>query len=121
MDSSIFAGFLTVVIGLIISAIPLFIAIKLLGGEAHLMKVILVNALAGIASALVILFLVPTSTLNPFLITILPYLPYLALILIYSIFFRLGIMKAIIALILQTAILYVLNILSNSWLGLTIF
>jgi len=121
MESTLI-NFLTIVVGLIISAIPLFIAIKFLGGKASLMKVIIVNLLVGIVSFLIILFLIPSiGSLSSWLLTILPFLPYIVLILIYSIFFQLGIIKAIIAWILQAVILYVLNLLSNSLLGIAIF
>ncbi|MFH1840103.1 MAG: hypothetical protein ABH849_03065 [Nanoarchaeota archaeon] len=122
MDSSLFAGFLTIIVGLIISAIPLFIAIKFLGGKVSLVKVIVINLLAGIISILIILFLIPLlSSLSGWLLTIIPYIPYIILILIYSVFFQLGIIKATIAWILQAIILYILNLLSNSLLGISIF
>ena len=88
-----------IVIGLLIlSAIPLSFAVKILGGKAGIFKVILVNIIVGIVSYYIYSHFVTWSTI----------IAFIALLFIYKFMFRLGFIKAFIAWILQFVILFVL-------------
>lgn len=80
---------IAVLIGLlIISALPLYFAVKILGGEASVFKVLFVNLIAGIVGIVV----------NSHLVT------FLLLIFVYKLMFRLSWIAAFFAWMLQFVI-----------------
>ena len=93
---------ITVWIILAISAIPLLIAVRLLGGEASIFKVILANLLVGLAGVL-IYYQFPAFA---------GIITFVGLLLIYSMMFRISFVKALFAWILQGIIAFVLLVLA---------
>lgn len=75
----------------IISAIPLNLAVKLIGGKSSIIKVIFVNFLVAVASALLY------QTFGLFAVIF----SFLAMLLIYKIMFKIGWFRAFLAWILQ--------------------
>lgn len=82
------AGIAALIAILIISALPLYFAVKMLGGEASVLKVLLVNLIAGIIGVVV----------NSHLVA------FLMLIFVYKMMFRLSWIGAFIAWVLQFVI-----------------
>ena len=90
---------------IVLSALPLYLAVKFLGGKATILKVILVNILAGIAvpavKFFVGLYLVGKGIYGGIV-------AFLFLLFIYKIFFRLGWIRAFLAWILQFVVIVIL-------------
>jgi len=87
---------------IVLSAVPLYLAVKFLGGRATILKVIIVNIIAGIAvpavKFLVGLYLVGKGTYAGII-------AFLFMLLVYKIFFRLGWIRAFLAWILQFVVI----------------
>lgn len=81
---------------LVVSTIPLLMAVKFLGGRASILKIILVNLGAAVIIVLLRSFL--TGLVWGFLV---PIIVFIALLVIYNIIFELGWVKAFFAWILQ--------------------
>lgn len=86
------AGIVALIFILIISALPLYFAVKILGGDASVFKVLFVNLVVGIIGIVV----------NSHLIV------FLMLIFVYKMMFRLSWIAAFLAWILQFVIALVL-------------
>ena len=98
-----------VIIGLlVISALPLFFAVKIMGGRTGILKVILVNVIVGIVAYYIHSHFAIWGTIAAFI----------ALLFIYKIMFRIGFIKALIAWALQFVILFVLLYLFIVILGI---
>jgi hypothetical protein len=82
---------------LIISAIPLNIAVKLLGGKSGIIKVIFVNVLVGLVYFAIHAFIGLFAGL----------ISFIAMLFIYKEMFRLGWLKAFFAWLLQGAIILI--------------
>ena len=91
---------------LVVSSIPLYLAVNLLGGRASLLKVILVNLAIGFLDGLI------TSKFG-FLATIISFVILLAL---YKIMFDLGWIRAFFAWILQAALAILLTVLVHRYI-----
>jgi len=89
------------VIVLIISAIPLNIAVKLLGGKSSLFKVILVNLILGVINGFIDTKFALFSGI----------LSFVALLFIYKIMFDLGWLRAFLVWILQFVIAFILTLI----------
>ena len=85
----------------IISAIPLYLAVKILGGKTNIVKTVFVMILAGIATAII-------SAIFPFGGII----AFIVLIWIYHEMFRLKWLKALIAWFLQLVFMILLGALA---------
>ena len=95
---------------LAVSTIPLLIAVKILGGRASILRVILVNV--GVAIILAVLKQFLTGVLWSFIV---PIVLFIILLIIYSTMFELGWIKAVFAWILQFVVAWLLVRLV-SWL-----
>jgi len=82
------AGIVALILILIISALPLYFAVKILGGDASVFKVLIVNLIVGIIGIAV----------NSHLIA------FLLLIFVYKMMFRLSWISAFLAWVLQFVI-----------------
>ncbi len=101
---------LTIWIILAVSAIPLLISVRMMGGEASFFKVILANLLVGIVGV-VIYYQFPVFA---GIITL------LALLFIYSIMFKISIFKAFFAWVLQGIIAFLLLMIAIFLIGVPI-
>lgn len=88
---------------LLISSLPLYLAVKIMGGDAGLIETMIVNVLAGGMPALIALFVNNWVGL----------ISFIAIILAYTFFFKLGFVRAIITWFVQ----YVLIILALMLFG----
>jgi len=84
-------GIILVLIVVILSALPLHLAVSLLGGDSGILKSFFVMILAGIVQA-VVSWLVPS---------LLSFLAFVALIFVYKVMFDLSLFKAFLAWLLQ--------------------
>lgn len=100
-----------VLIILIISAIPLNIAVKLLGGDSSILKVIVVNLAVGFAALL----------LNSFFGVLGGLISFIAMLFIYKVAFDLGLIRAFLAWILQAIVVVVLGFIAIILFGAAIF
>jgi hypothetical protein len=98
-----------VLIILIISAIPLNLAVNLLGGESSIIKVIVVNLIVVVA------YFIIQSLFGEYA----GYAVFAATIIVYMIAFRLGIIRAVIAWLLQ-GVIAVLLVLAALALGISL-
>lgn len=87
--------FIYSIIIFIVSAIPLNIAVRLLGGKSSFLKAILVNLIVGTAGYFI-------STKIKFFATI---LSFIVLLLIYKVMFRIGWLRALLAWVVQLVII----------------
>ena len=101
---------ITVWIVLAISAIPLYIAVKVLGGEASILKVIVTNLLVGFMGVLIYFEFPAFSGI----------ITMVALLLIYSFMFKLSIIRAFVAWILQGIVAFALMMVAVLLLGVPI-
>lgn len=88
---------------LIISAIPLNIAVKLLGGRSSILKVIFANILAGILAFFIEMFLG-----GGFWISV---LIFIAMLLVYKSMFEMGWIRSFLAWLLQFVIIAIIMII----------
>jgi hypothetical protein len=94
----------------LLPVIPLYIVVKILGGEITFLKAIGVK-LAGLILAIIGSFVL--GGLGPIIITVL-------MIIVYKMAFHLGVFRAIIAWILETVVMVGLVILMIVFLGLSL-
>ncbi|MBD3309895.1 hypothetical protein GF351_01615 [Candidatus Woesearchaeota archaeon] len=85
---------------IVISAIPLWLAVKMLGGKATILKVIIVNLLVALA-AFVIGLIIKVGWVGSVLTAV-------ALLFIYSFMFRIGWVRSALAWLLQVIIAVIL-------------
>ena len=83
---------------LLVSSLPLYFAVKFLGGQVSLIEVMIVNVIAGGLPTLIALFFSDFIGL----------LSFLAIILVYMFFFKITFIRALIAWVLQ----YILIVLA---------
>ena len=95
---------------LIVSAIPLNLAVKMLGGDSSILKVILAN----IAVGLIAIFIAMQFGIYAGII------PFLIMLFVYKYMFEIGLFKAFIAWILQFVIIIVIIFVLIVFLGLTL-
>jgi hypothetical protein len=98
-----------IIIAIIISALPLYFAVNLLGGDATILNVLITNIIVALTIGIITLFF----SLNGLFILLL-------VILIYKFMFDLGIIKAFFAWILQYIIAFLLVILAIFIFGIKI-
>lgn len=101
---------LIIVLILIISALPLHFAVKLLGGHSTIIKVLFVNLLVGIVLAV----------LNFLFGYVAGIIGFIAMILIYMNMFDLGFLRALLAWLLQAVIAAIIGILLVVLFGITL-
>lgn len=101
---------LILVLIVIISALPLNIAVKLLGGDSSIIKVIGVNLLVFTTVFIINLLVGPLAGI----------IGFIAMLFIYKISFDLGWFKAFVAWILQAVIVVILGILGTVLLGVSL-
>ena len=95
-------GIIGIVLLLVISSLPLYFAVKFLGGKATILKVIFVNLFVGIVSGVLSI----------------PLLGFILLLFIYKKFFELSWLKAFFALILQFVVAVILVVIAIVVLGI---
>ncbi len=88
------------IVVLVVSAIPLNLAVKILGGRSSILKVILVNFIVGLIGAY----------LNSTLGWLAGIVSFIAMLFIYKIIFGLGWIRAFLAWILQAVIIAIIII-----------
>ncbi len=98
-------GLLGIILISIISALPLYFAVKFLGGKATILKVILVNIAVGLLG---------------FLLNI-PIIGFILLLLIYKEMFELSWFRAFLAWILQFVVAVILILCAVLLLGIALF
>jgi len=94
---------ITVIVLIIIyllSSIPLWLAVKVLGGEGGLLKVTLINVLSGIIPFILAITIGETA-----------FLVLIVTILVYKFFFHLGILRAFFAWLLQYVFAFILVVI----------
>lgn len=106
---ALFMPLIIILIALLVAAIPLTIAVKLMGGDASLFKVVMVNILVAVV----------TFTIQRFVPGIGAFATFFVMILIYKSMFGLGWLKTIFAWLLQGVVVVVL-VLVLGLLGLTV-
>ena len=97
-------GILWIVLLLVVSSLPLYFAVKFLGGKATILKVILVNLIVGLVSGLLSI----------------PLLGFILLLFIYKKFFELSWLNAFFAWILQFVIAVILVVIAIAVLGIAL-
>ncbi|MCK4551171.1 MAG: hypothetical protein KAT91_04405 [Candidatus Aenigmarchaeota archaeon] len=98
-------GLLGIILISIISALPLYFAVKFLGGKATIIKVILVNIVVGLLG---------------FLLNI-PLIGFILLLLIYKELFELSWVRAFLAWVLQFVVAVILILCAIILLGIALF
>lgn len=83
---------------LVVSAIPLNLAVKLLGGRSSILKVIAANILAGVLGYLILVYVGEYVAI----------LSFIAMILIYRSMFRMGWIRSMLAWLLQFVIIAII-------------
>ena len=101
---------IVLLIVLVISAIPLNLAMKMLGGKSSILKVILANLLAGIAYILLHAYLGLFAGLASFIV----------MILIYREIFKVGWIRVLLALVLEVVIIIIFWI-ALAAIGISLF
>ena len=97
-------GILWIVLLLVISSLPLYFAVKFLGGKATILKVIFVNLFVGIISGVLSI----------------PLLGFILLLFIYKKFFELSWLNAFFAWILQFVVAVILVVIVIVVLGIAL-
>jgi hypothetical protein len=113
MDLTAIGMFLIIVIlAIIISSLPLYFAVHMLGGDATILKVFLTNLLIGVLTGVfgAVLGVKAIGGILALVITTI----------IYMVMFHLGILRAIIAMFLSAIIAFLLTVLAAMVLGVTI-
>ena len=90
----LFITMLVLLIVLVISALPLHFAVKILGGKSTIIKVIVVNVLVSIIIGIT----------NSYFGLIAGFVFFLILIVIYKLLFKMGFIRVILAWLLQSVI-----------------
>jgi len=101
---------LVIVIAIIASALPLYLAVKLLGGDASILKVFLTNILVAVVSSALTYF-IGMETLYLLIV----------IVILYKFIFDLGILRAFIVWFLQYVIAAILFIAMLALLGVSLF
>ena len=101
LTSLISANILIIIIVLLVSALPLYFVVKLLGGHSTILKVFLVNFLAAGISLVLTVYVQSFVGLFSFMLTLI----------IYKIIFDLSLLRAFFAWILQYVIAVILIVL----------
>ena len=97
---------ITSILILVVSSIPLYLAVNLLGGKASLLKVIIINLAIGFLDGLI------TNKFGLFASVI----SFVVLLAIYKIMFDLGWIRAFFAWILQAVIAILLTVLVSRYI-----
>ena len=100
---------LAVLIGIIISSLPLYFAVKLLGGHASILKVFITNVLVGFLSA----WLVSSFGFGSLVVL-------LVVILLYSFIFQMGIVRSFFAWLIQYIVAALLILLGLFFFGISL-
>ncbi len=99
---------LTILAAFLLAAFPLHFTVTLLGGNSSLLKVILINIFIG--------FL--TTAINNRFAHYTTLITLVAILLIYKVMFELSWLKAVLALVLQSAVVVILLFLAKVLLGI---
>jgi len=107
MEKELIIKLVYVLLSFAISAIPLNISVKLLGGKSSWIKAIVVNIIAGIVGFLII------TNVKHFA----GFLAFIALLFVYKVIFSIGLLRAFFAWLLQLVIIGVFWALSFVFLS----
>ena len=97
-------GVIGIILVLVMSSLPLYFAVKFLGGKATILKVIFVNLIVGVISGVLAI----------------PLLGFILLLFIYKKFFELSWLKAFLASILQFVVAAILVVVAVVVLGIAL-
>lgn len=101
---------LAIIVSILVSAIPLNLAVKLLGGESSLLKVVLVNFVVAVIFVLSYMYFTVFAGLIAFIL----------MLLVYKVMFDIGWIRAILAWLLQFVIAVILILILIAVFGLTL-
>lgn len=90
------ANLILVLIVLVLSSLPLYFAVKLMGGDTSLLEAVIVNIIAQGIPIVAALFFSSYITL----------IIFVAIIFVYMFFFKLGILKALAVWVIQAVIIF---------------
>ena len=100
---------LAVLAAIIISALPLYFAVKMLGGDVSILKVFITNILVGFASA----FLVSSFGFGSLFVL-------LIVIVLYSVIFKMGLIRSFLAWLIQYVVAALLVFLAALIFGISL-
>ncbi|MBI1970071.1 hypothetical protein HYS48_05230 [Candidatus Woesearchaeota archaeon] len=106
------ANLILILIVLILSSLPLYFAVKLMGGDTTLFEAIIVNIIAEGIPLVAALFFSSSLVL----------IIFLAIILVYMFFFKLGILRALLVWIIQHVLIFLAWVIFGGFaIGWSIF